>query len=152
MVEIWLTEPYYQEYQKRKETLFSEAEKVKLFTLTQELQHNWPRCATDPQTLPEVGTGSKLYYVKCGFTQPRATFRVAFGFRPRAGSDGLLIALTCRTKEELAQGSKGGTQAWYDHMATVGRSRWTDYQRGHIRFWKIYRSDGSSEKSVDGRT
>lgn len=146
MVEIWLTEPYYREYQKRKGTLFSEAEKVKLYALTQELQRGWPRCATDPQTPPEVGTGSKLYYVKCDFTQPRATFRVAFGFQPMTGSQGRLVALTARTKEELAQGAKDGTRAWYDHMATVGRSRWTDYQRGHIRFWRIYRVDGSPEK------
>ena len=146
MVEIWLTEPYYREYQKRKGTLFSETEKTKLFDVTQELQRNWPRCATDPQTPPEVGTSSKLYYMKCDLTQPRATFRVAFGLHPVDGTEGRLVALTCRTKEELARGAMTGTRAWYDHMATVGRSRWTDYLRGHIRFWRIYRSDGSPGK------
>ena len=143
MVEIWLTKPYFHEYQKRKGWLFAENEKGKLFDLTQELQRNWPRCTTDPQTPPEVGTQSKLHYVKCDFAQPKAIFRIAFGFEPIAGTAGRIVALTCRTKEELASGSQDGTAGWYDHMATVGRSRWTDYQRGRTVFWRIYKADGN---------
>jgi hypothetical protein len=145
VVEIWLTEPYYREYQKRKGSVFAESEKSKLFVLTQELQKNWPRCVTDPQVPPEVGTTARLYYVKCDFIQIQATFRIAFGFQSMSGGKGQLVALTCRTKEELAKGSKDGTRAWHDHMATIGRSRWADYQRRHIRFWRIYREDGSRE-------
>ncbi len=143
MVEIWLTEPYYREYQKRKGWLFDENEKAKLFALTQELQKNWPGCATSPQIPPEVGTQSKLYYVKCDFTQPKAIFRVAFGLHTTTPTESRLVALTCRTKEELAQGAKNGNAAWYDHMAKVGRQRWSDYQRGFIASWRIYKSDGT---------
>jgi hypothetical protein len=144
VVEIWLTEPYFREYQKRKGWLFDEREKMKLFDVTQELQRNWPKCATDPQIPPEVGTGSGLYYIKCDFAQPKAIFRVAFGFQNVQGSQGRIVALTCRTKEELAQGSKDGNKAWYQHMATVGRARWSDYLRGHSRFFRIYKNDGTA--------
>lgn len=41
-------------------------------------------------------------------------------------------------KQELAKGSETGTEAWYRHMATVGRARWADYQRGFTRAWRIY--------------
>ena len=144
MVEIWLTESYYSDYQKRKGTLFSVGERVKLFALTQELQRGWPKCASDPHTPPEVGMRAKLYYVKCDFAQPKAIFRVAFGFQSVPGTEGRLVALTCRTKEELARGSTGGTLGWYRHMDTTGRARWTDYLRGRIRHWRIYKSDGTA--------
>lgn len=143
MVEIWLVGPYYSEYQKRKGWLFNDNEKGKLFALTQELQRNWPRCSSDRQTPPEVGMQSKLYYVKCDFVQPKAIFRIAFGFHPIPGTEGRIVALTCRTKEELAQGAQDGTMAWYQHMTTVGRARWSDYQRGFITAWRIYKTDGS---------
>ncbi len=144
MIEIWLTEPYYRDYRKRKGWLFDESEKYKLFDLTQTLQRNWPKCATDPSIPPELGTGSRLYYLKCDFTLQQATFRVAFGYHDIPGTQGRLVALTCRTKEELSRGSQNGTAAWYDHIATVGRARWRDYHTGHIAAWRIYRSDGTT--------
>ena len=118
--------------------MFHESEKTELFALTQELQKNWPKCATDPNTPPEVGTNAKLYYVKCDFSKSKAVFRIAFGCENRDDGTKRLVALTARTKQELAQGSKTGTQAWYQHMATIGRQHWTDYRRGLIRAWKIY--------------
>lgn len=138
MVEIWLTEPYYREYRQRKGTLFYETEKSDLFMVTQALQKNWPRCATDPTMPPEVGTHAGLYYTKCDFPKSKAIFRVAFGHEMVFVKQERLVALTCRTKQELAQGSKTGTEGWYKHMATLGRARWADYQRGFISAWRIY--------------
>ena len=132
MVEIWLTEPYYREYRQRKGLLFYQTEKGELFSVTQELQKNWPKCATDPFTPPEVGTKAGLYYIKCDFSKSKAIFRVAFGHETVVGNLQRLVALTCRTKQELASGSQTGTEGWYKHMATVGRMRWAEYQRGFI--------------------
>ncbi len=138
MIEIWLTEPYYREYRQRKGTLFYDSEKGELFRVTQELQKNWPKCATDRNIPPEVGTHAGLYYLKCDFPKSKAIFRVAFGHEPVIGKIERLVALTCRTKQELARGSKSGTEAWHKQMATIGRARWSDYQRGFIPAWRIY--------------
>jgi hypothetical protein len=102
-VEIWLTEPYFREYQGRKNVLFNEDEKYVLFEVTQELQRNWPKCATDPQTPPEVGTCARLHYIKCNF-QSGAVFRVCFFSESLENNTVVrLVALTARTKQELAK-------------------------------------------------
>jgi hypothetical protein len=138
VVEIWLTEAYYKDYRKRKGILFHEHEKIQLFALAQELQQNWPTCATDSKTPPEVGTRTKLYYVKCDCPKSKAVLRVAFGCDSRNQGMIRLIALTIRSKQELASGSKSGTQGWYEHMETVGLQRWFDYLRGIASAWKVY--------------
>ena len=138
MTEIWLTEAYYREYRQRKGTLFHDSEKGELFEMTQTLQKNWPRCATDRNAAPEVGMNAGLYYAKCDFSKSKAIFRIAFGHEAIFGNLQRLVALTCRTKQELAHGSETGTKAWYRHMATIGRARWADYQRGFIAAWRIY--------------
>jgi hypothetical protein len=138
VVQIWLTEPYYRGYRKRKGIVFHENEKTKLFAVTQELQRNWPRCATDPRVPPEVGTCARLYYIKCDFSKSKAVARVAFGCDSREHAEPRLVALTIRTKQELASGSKTGTAAWYEHVETVGLQRWLDYLRGRVQAWRIY--------------
>ncbi len=134
-VEIWLTASYYKEYRHRKGVVFSENEKFHLFRITQSLQQNWPKCTRFPP--PEVVKHASLYYVKCDFPSG-AVLRVAFGCE--YCSDGILrlVALTTRTKQELAQGSKSGTDAWYKHISTKGLSKWNDYKRGIEPTWKIY--------------
>lgn len=138
MIQIWLTEPYYKDYRNRKGVVFHEDEKSELFAVTQELQRNWPRCATNPKVPPEVGTCARLYYIKCDFSKPKAIVRVAFGCDSREHGKARLVALTIRTKQELASGSKTGTVAWYEHMETVALQRWLDYLRGRARAWRIY--------------
>lgn len=137
MVEIWLTENYYREYRKRRGVLFNKNERFKLFDITKTLQMNWPKCATSNQIPPEVGTKGELYYIKCDFNSPKAIFRVCFCLDNRY-KDMRLVALSCRTKEELAQGSKDGTRAWYLHMRTVGEDRRDSYLRDQLSCWKIY--------------
>lgn len=137
-VEIWLTEPYFREYQDRKGVLFNEEEKYLLFELTQALQRNWPVCAIDPNTPPEVGTCARLYYIKCNFNSG-AVFRVCFLSESLEGNSVIrLVALTARTKQELASGSKSGTVGWYDHIETIGLKNKIRYLNKQVRAWKIY--------------
>ena len=137
-VEIWLTETYYRDYRNRKGVLFEEEEKFLLFYVTQELQRNWPRCAIDFSIPPEVGTCARLYYIKCNFPSG-AVFRVGFGCESLNGNTIVrLVALTARTKQELAKGMQDGSQAWYRHLETIGLRNWVRYQNKQMSVWRIY--------------
>jgi hypothetical protein len=138
VAEIWLSEPYYREYRDRKGVLFLEVEKTELFKVTQELHGNWPKCATDRNTPPEVGMKAGLFYTKCDFTQSKAVLRVAFGCHTMPDKSVRLVALTARTKQEVSKGAQNGTQGWYRHMSTTGLARWNDYHRGLLAVWQIY--------------
>jgi hypothetical protein len=132
-VEVWLTENYFKEFHARKSWLFSDDEAKDVYIKTQQLQANWPRCLRTPP--PEVGTRSGVHYVK--FDWPTCRLRICFGARKEGAVDKLL-ALTCRTKQELSKGSSDGTKEWYRHMDTVGVDLWDSYRRGLLRAWKIY--------------
>ena len=132
-VEIWLTEHYFKEFQDRKGVLFTKDEATDVYIKTQELQSNWPRCLQTPP--PEVGTRSGVHYFK--FNWPKCRLRICFGARRESGID-KVIALTCRTKQELSKGSSNGTREWNLHMDTEGVDLWDSYRRGFLRAWKIY--------------
>jgi len=134
-VEIWLTEPYYNDFHSRKGSLFDDSEAIDVYVLTQLLQQNWPQCLQSPGVPPEVGTKSGIHYVKLDW--PTCRLRIAFGARQEQGVH-KIVALSCRTKQELSKGSSNGTQEWYKHMATHGLGVWDDYRRGIIQSWKIY--------------
>ncbi|MBC7531010.1 MAG: hypothetical protein H7318_05480 [Oligoflexus sp.] len=134
-VEIWLTEPYYKDFHKRKDSLFDDLEAVDVYVLTQLLQANWPQCLQNPTVLPEVGTKSGIHYVKLDW--PTCRLRIAFGARQERGIH-KVVALSCRTKQELSKGRSNGTQEWYKHMATHALGVWDDYRRGIVHSWKIY--------------
>lgn len=131
--EVWLTEKYYEEFHERKDSLFSDTEAVDVYTQTQLLQQKWPGCIGNPP--PEIGSKHGLFYVKNDW--PGCTLRICFGARTENGI-AKIVALTCRTKQELSKGNSGGTSEWYKHMATVGVDRWDDYRRGILKSWKIY--------------
>jgi hypothetical protein len=133
LVEIWLSEPYYADFVARKNVLFTSLEAIEVYAVTQLLQQRWPRCIGNPP--PEVGSKSKLFYVK--YDWPSCRLRICFGARTEKGVQ-KIIALTCRTKQELSRGSSNGTQEWYRHMGTIGVDRWDDYQRHFIKSWRIY--------------
>lgn len=133
MVEIWLSEKYYEEFHKRKDSLFSTDEATDVYKKTQLLQTNWPKCMKQPP--PEVGGRSGLHYMK--FDWPTCRLRICFGARRENGVD-KIIALTCRTKQELSKGSSDGTKEWYRHIDTIGVDLWDDYRRGLLKTWKIY--------------
>lgn len=133
VVEIWLTEPYYEEFIERKDVLFTPSEAIEVYAKTQELQKNWPGCISRPP--PEVGARSKVFYMK--FDWPTCRLRICFGARTENGVQ-KIVALTCRTKQEISRGSSNGTQEWYRHLSTVGVDRWDDYRRDLIKSWRIY--------------
>lgn len=137
--EVRLTEHYYDEFHKRKGVLFDDTDAIEVYKATQELQQNWPKCATDDNTPPEVGMNNGLYYIKFKFQSiGRAQLRICFGVLTNKSGNVEIVALTCRTKQELSGGSKDGTVAWYKHMDTVGKARWNQYRRGLLKNWKIY--------------
>ena len=80
-----------------------------------------------------------LYYMRFNFAPPQQIkFRICFGVRTIDNGDVEIVGLTCRTKQELSGGSKDGTQAWYAHIATVGKTRWNEYRKNQVRNWIIY--------------
>lgn len=131
--EIWLTEFYYKEFHQRKDSLFSDAEAVEVYKQTQELQQKWPAILKTPT--PWLGNKHGLFYTKHDW--PNCRLRICFGAMKIGGTD-RIVALTCRTKQELSKGSSNGTTEWYRHMAQVGLDEWDSYQRGLSKFWKIY--------------
>lgn len=131
--EIWLTDKYYCEFQERKGVLFSDEEAVDVYKQTQLLYERWPGCIGNPP--PEIGSKFGLFYIKNDW--PACTLRICFGAHTVQGIP-QVVALTCRTKQELSKGNSGGTSEWYRHMATVGVDRWDDFQRGYLVGWKIY--------------
>lgn len=133
-VEVWLTEPYYDDFHSRKGILFNDSEAVDVYVLTQALQANWPTCL-GPALPPEVGTKHGIHYVKLNW--PTCKLRISFGARQERGIH-KIIALSCRTKQEISRGSSNGTQEWYRHMATDALGVWDDYRRDQVKCWKIY--------------
>lgn len=140
MTEVRIVEAYYDEFHKRKDVYFDATEAVEVYKATQLLLQNWPQCATNPNTEPEVGKRGQLYYLKFNFNSAgKAKFRICFGVWTNVTTKNVeIVALTCRTKQELSGGSTTGTRAWNAHMDTVGKSRWDDYRRGLLTNWKIY--------------
>ena len=128
--EIRLTEPYYKEFHKRLGVRFDEEEAVDVYTKTQTLKANWPNVPP-----PEVGFHKGLAYVK--YDWPTCALRICFGYRDFNLSK-QIVALTCRTKQELQRGNKNANREWYRHMETIGQARWDDYRRGLIKSWAIY--------------
>jgi hypothetical protein len=134
-----IVEPYYKEFHKRKGVAFSSDEAVEIYMATQRLQENWPNCLSDSQIEPDVVKKDIFYYLRFNFAPPQQIkFRICFGMRKLENGDIELVALTCRTKQELSGGAKDGTQAWYKHMKTVGKARWNDYRNNKIKSWTIY--------------
>ncbi len=131
--EVWLIEKYYEEFHERKDNVFSDAEAVDVYNQTQLLQQKWPNCIRNPP--PEIGSKFGVFYVKNDW--PGCILRICFGAQTENGVQ-KIVALTCRTKQELSKGSSNGTSEWYKHMATVGADRWDDYRRGLLKSWKIY--------------
>jgi hypothetical protein len=131
--EVWLTEKYYEEFHERKDNVFSDDQAIEVYKDTQTLRANWPQCVHQPP--PEVGTRSGLYYVK--FKWPTCQLRICFGARRENGVD-KIIALTCRTKQELSKGNSNGDREWYRHIDTHGVDLWDSYRRGLLKSWKIY--------------
>lgn len=139
MPEIRLTENYYKEFHKRKGIYFSNAEAIEIYKATQELQKNWPSCATEVNTPPEIGMHEGLYYLKFNFNSAgKAKFRVCFGVWTNYQGRVEIVALTCRTKQELSGGNTSGTYAWKKHMSTFGKAKWNEYRRNQLRSWRIY--------------
>jgi hypothetical protein len=137
--EVRIIDLYYSEFHKRKGIYFDDAEAVDVYKATQELQQNWNKCVTDPNTPPEVGMNGSLYYLKFNFNSAgKAKLRICFGVHTNSAGVVEIVALTCRTKQELAGGSTSGNKAWYKHMDTIGKARWNDYRRGTLSNWKIY--------------
>lgn len=139
-VVIKLLEPYYKEFHKRKDVAFDSQEAIQVYVATQELQKNWPNCLGNLQVNPDVVKHQgDLYYLRFNFAPPQQIkFRVCFGVRTLDNGDIEIVALTCRTKQELSGGSQTGTQAWKKHMSTVGKARWNDYRNKKLKSWKIY--------------
>jgi hypothetical protein len=138
-VKVILTEPYYREFHKRKGIVFDDAAAIQIYRATQDLQKNWPACLSNAKTPPDVVKAGDFYYLRFNFSPPQQIkFRICFGVDTKANGDVEVVGLTCRTKQELAGGSKTGTQAWKKHMQTVGKARWNEYRRGQIRSWQIY--------------
>ena len=131
--DVLLIEKYYEEFHERKGSLFSDIEAVDVYTQTQLLNLKWPDCIGNPP--PEIGSKFGLFYVKNDW--PGCTLRICFGARTENGI-AQIVALTCRTKQELSKGNSGGTSEWYRHMSTIGIDRWDDYRRGLLKSWRIY--------------
>jgi hypothetical protein len=139
VTEIRILEFYYSEFHCRKGVLFDDADAIEVYKSTQEFQKNWPKCATDPSTPPEVGMRNGLYYTKFKFLSAgRAQFRICFGVQTNPSNNVEIVALTCRTRQELSGGNTNGDVAWYSHMDTIGKSRWNQYRKGLLTNWKIY--------------
>lgn len=133
MTEVWLTEPYYADFVARRETIFSNEEAIQIYAQTQLLRKMWPRCISNPP--PEVGAKFGLFYVKHNWTACR--LRICFGALTESGVQ-KIVALSCRSKQELSKGNSNGTREWYRHMSMEGIDRWDDYRRDLIPHWKIY--------------
>lgn len=133
VTEIWLLEKYYKEFHQRKGNYFSDTEAIDVYQQTQLLQQRWPQCIGNPP--PEIGAKFGLFYTKHDW--PTCRFRICFGAYKDNGVD-KIIALTCRTKQEISKGSSNGTAEWYRHMSLGGVARWDDYRRGQLKAWKIY--------------
>lgn len=131
--EIWLSDSYYKEFHERKGSIFSDVEANDVYATTQLLMQKWPGCIGNPP--PEIGTNRGLFYVKHNW--PTCKLRICFGAET-VGTTLRIVALTCRSKQELSKGNSDGTVEWYRHMATVGLSRWNDHKRGILPVWKIY--------------
>jgi len=132
-----LIEPYYKEFHKRKDVAFDAQEAIDVYKATQELQ---PNCLGTSQVDPDVVKHKgDLYYLRFNFAPPQQIkFRICFGVRTLDNGDIEIVALTCRTKQELSGGSKNGTQAWKAHMSSVGKARWNDYRNNKVKSWTIY--------------
>lgn len=139
-ITIKLIEAYYKEFHKRKDVYFDDQEAIEIYKATQELQKNWPHCLGNAQVAPDVVKhDGDLYYLRFNFAPPQQIkFRICFGVRRLDNGDIEIVALTCRTKQELSGGSKTGTEAWKLHMSTVGKARWNEYRRNQGVNWKIY--------------
>ena len=137
---IKLIEPYYKEFHKRKDSAFNAQEAIDVYKATQELQQNWPSCLGTSQVNPNVVKHKgDLYYLRFNFAPPQQIkFRICFGVRTLDNRDIEIVALACRTKQELSGGSKSGTQAWKDYMSSVGKARWNDYRNNKVKSWTIY--------------
>ena len=137
---IKLIEPYYKEFHKRKDVYFDDQEAFEIYKATQELQQNWPYCLSGATVPPDVVKhDGDLYYLRFNFAPPQQIkFRICFGVRTLDSGYTEIVALTCRSKQELSGGSKTGTDAWKLHMSSVGKSRWNEYRRNQVVGWKIY--------------
>ncbi len=136
---IFITEPYYKEFHKRKGSYFDDTDAIEIYKATQELRDNWPACLNNVQVLPDVVKEGVFYYLRFNFLPPQQIkFRICFGVEKNDNGDVDIVGLTCRTKQELARGGQAGTQGWKKHMKTVGKSRWNEYRRKQIRSWQIY--------------
>jgi hypothetical protein len=137
---IKLVESYYRDFHKRKDVYFDGEEAIEIYKATQELQLNWPQCLRNAAIAPDVVRHENdLYYLRFNFAPPQQIkFRICFGVGLLENGDTEIVALTCRTKQELAGGSKTGTNAWKTHMSTVGKARWNEYRRKQTVNWKIY--------------
>jgi hypothetical protein len=133
LAEIWLTEFYYGEFHERKDSLFTGDEAVEIYQQTQLLQQQWPGILKAPP--PWLGNKHGLFYTKHDW--PTCRLRICFGAMKVVGTD-RIIALTCRTKQELSKGSSNGTTEWYRHMAQIGVDQWDSYRRSLMKYWKIY--------------
>ena len=136
---IKLTGPYYREFHKRKDSIFSNQEAIEVYKATQKLQQSWPNCLNNKQVTPDVVKKGSLYYMRFNFAPPQQIkFRIGFGVRTLLNSNIEIVALTCKTKQELSSGGKSGTDAWEKHLSTIGKTRWFDYRKGFITSCRIY--------------
>ncbi len=131
--EVWLIEKYYEEFHSRKDSYFSAVEAVEVYKQTQLLQQRWPGCIGNPP--PEIGNKHGLFYIKHNW--PTCRLRICFGALTDKGTV-KVVALTCRTKQELSKGGSNGTVEWYRHIGFTGLARWDDYRNGFLKTWKIY--------------
>ena len=137
---IKLTQLYYKEFHRRKDVYFDDEEAVEIYKATQELQQNWPQCLRDTTVSPDiVKHDGDLYYLRFNFDPPQQIkFRICFGVQTEDNGDTEIVALTCRSKQELSCENKTGTDAWKIHISTVGKARWNEYRRNQIVSWNIY--------------
>lgn len=139
MKEVRLTKLYYEDFHRRKGVLFEEVEAFEVYEATQTLLQNWPGCAIHAEIPPAVGTSEGLYYLKFNFNSAgKSKLRICFGVWTNSFGIVEIVALSCRTKQELSGGSLSGTQAWRKHMRTIGKARWSDYRKNKLQSWKIY--------------
>lgn len=120
---VKLIEPYYREFHKRKDVFFDDQDAVEIYKSTQDLQLNWPKCLRYSMVPPEVVKhDGDLYYLRFNFAPPQQIkFRICFGVRTIETGDIEIVALTCRTKQELS-----------------GRSKTDEYRRNRLVSWRIY--------------
>jgi hypothetical protein len=129
VTEIWLTEFYFEEFTARRGILFSQDEAIEVYAYTQLLQQRWPGCISSPP--PEIGSKHGLFYSK--FDWPACRLRICWGAQTEDGVQ-KIVALTCRTKQEVSSGSSNGTQEWYRHMRLVGLDQWDSYRWGLVPY------------------